>query len=251
MSGLCVYGLIADADTLGTGILGTGIGGAAVRLLRAGALNALVSDIPPAPIARTRRSIAHAAVLERAVVHVDVLPLPCGSTTPHPAALAARIGAQADRLAAAFAGIAGRVQLTLKASWHEGIVSAEVIAADPELTCLRDRLQTLPATETSYERVELGLRVGAELAERRAAETAAMLAELSPLAEREVVLEPPEDDMIFNRAFLVPRARQAAFDAALRAVTSRHGDRVMFRHIGPMPPNHFVELPFDPLTEAA
>ena len=53
------------------------------RLLPAGSLAALVSDVPPGPVAQTRRNmVAHTSVLERAIARTDVLPLRFGTVAP-------------------------------------------------------------------------------------------------------------------------------------------------------------------------
>jgi hypothetical protein len=107
---------------------------------------------------------------------------------------------------------------------------------------MRDRLRSRPANETYYERVELGRRVEAALAERRATEAAAIVAALAPLAEREAELRALDEDMILNRAFLVRRENEALFDARMQSVAERYADRVNFRYVGPVPPYNFVRL---------
>ncbi len=99
-----------------------------------------------------------------------------------------------------------------------------------------------PAGETYYERIELGRRVEAALAGRRDAEQSAILAELVPLAERHESLLAHDEDMILNHAFLVPRAAEAGFDAAVARLAERSGDRLEFRYVGPVPPFNFVNL---------
>ena len=198
------------------------VSGGPVRLLPAGPLAALVSDVPPGPVAQTRRNmVAHTSVLERAIARTDVLPLRFGTVAPDADAFARCVAANANRFDTALRDIDGRVELGLKASWRSGVVYAEIIAADAELCRLRDRLRSRPASETYYERVELGRRVEAALVGRRALETATILAELAPLAEREAELHTLDDDMILNRAFLVPRDQEAQFDARVQAVAER------------------------------
>jgi len=244
---LYVYGLVEDADAM-TGAsadlcLGQGIGAGDVRLMPAGRLTALVSDLVPGPVAQTRRNmIAHTSVLERAIARTDVLPVRFGTIAPDAATLVRCVAANDDSFRAAFRDISGRVELGLKASWRDGVVYGEIVAADEELCRLRDRLQKLPASETYYERVELGRRVEAALSVRRAAETAAILTELAPLAEREAELHNLDNDMILNRAFLVRRENEALFDSRLQAVAERCAARISFRYVGPMPPYSFVHL---------
>jgi hypothetical protein len=248
---LYVYGLVDDANRLAGVTLGVGVGGAAVTLLDHGVLTALVSDTPPGLVPQTRRNmLSHTAVLERAMTHATVLPVRFGTVAPAAAALTGCIAANAKEFRAALADIAGRVELGVKASWREGVVYAEIVAEDSELCRLRDRLRTRPPNETYYERVELGRRVEAALVERRQAETAAIYAELAPLAEREVELRLLEEDMIFNRAFLVKRENEVLFDQRMQAIADRCAERVAFRYVGPVPPYNFIKLHTDWLAGA-
>ncbi len=253
---LYVYGVTQEAVALDLAALGEGVGGAGVRLLQPPAapslsreprgLAALVSDIAPGPVAQTRRNmVAHTALLERAMAQATILPVRFGTVAPGETALAACIAANAAGFHAALRDIDGRVELGVKASWREGVVFAEIVAADPELCRLRDRLRSRPASETYYERVELGRRIEAALVQRRAAEAAAILAALAPLAEREVELRTVEEDMILNRAFLVRRENEAAFDARIAALAERTAARLSFRYVGPVPPYNFVHLQAD------
>ena len=108
-----------------------------------------------------------------------------------------------------------------------------------------------PPSETYYERIDLGRRVEAALAERRGSEANAILEELLPLAERVAELRLHEDDMIFNRAFLVRRDMEPRFDAALQSLADRFTDRMDFRYVGPVPPFNFVTLQAGWLTAPA
>jgi hypothetical protein len=249
-----VYGILpqqgADGHhaTWSMGI-GTGVAGAPVRLIDVGDLAAVVSAATAEPVARTRRNmLTHTSVLERVMPHGTVLPLRFGTVAPDAVALKACVAANHSAFREALHGIEGRVELGLKASWRKDGVLADIIGRDQNLRLMRDRLQTRPAGETYYERIELGRRVEAALAERRAVETAAIMAELLPLAEREAELRAHDEDMVLNRAFLVPRSMEAAFDAAVARVAERFAERLEFRYVGPVPPFNFVALRADWLT---
>ncbi len=247
MTGLYVYGIV-QADRTGhvpldPASLGTGIGGAAISYLAAGSLVALTSPADAPEVTKTRRNmIAHTKILERAIATTDVLPLRFGTVAPDAPTLTRCIGANAREFHAALAGIGGHVELGVKASWRQGVIFSEIIVSDSEIRRLRDRLQQRSANEAYYERIELGRRVEAMLAERRQAETAAIVAELGPLAARQAELRTQDDELVFNRAFLVRRENEAAFDAQLQAVSERHAGRMEFRYIGPVPPYNFVSL---------
>lgn len=240
---LYVYGVMAAPGEPARAYDADGVGGARVRLLVADDLAALVSDTGTAPVQRTRRNmLAHTAVLEQAMPCATVLPLRFGTVAPDAAALAACIGGNRGAFRAALRDIDGRVELGVKASWKPGHVFTHVVERDPSLRSLRDKLRSRPQGETYYERIELGRRVEAALAQLRITEAAAIMAELEPIAEREAELKPHDDDMIFNRAFLVRRAAEAAFDAAVERMAERCADRIAFRYVGPVPPFNFVSL---------
>jgi hypothetical protein len=247
---LYVYGLV-DAAAPGAE-LGQGLAAAPVARIPAGPLHAIVSAAPPLPVEGTRRNmLTHTAVLERVLGQADVLPLRFGTVAPDPGQLARGIAGTEAALREALEGVAGRVELGVKASWREGVAFREILAADPRLRALRDRLQARAAAETYYERIELGRRVEAAMLERRAAETAMLLAALSPLADREVELKVLDDGMVLNRAFLVRRADEAAFDAAMAALAEAHAARLEFRYVGPVPPYNFVTVRAGWLAAAA
>lgn len=259
MSGqaLYVYGVLAaNAQAVGAqagGLgAGTGVGGGAVRLLQEEDLAVLVSDAAAAPVQRTRRNmLAHTAVLEQAMPHATVLPLRFGTVAPGESALRACMAANRAAFRSALRDIDGRVELGVKASWRPGHVFTHVVDRDPALRQLRDRLRSRPAGETYYDRIELGRRVEAALAQLRVSEAAAIMAELEPIADREAELRPHDDDMIFNRAFLVRRNAEPEFDAAVGRIADRCADRIEFRYVGPVPPFNFVSLQAGWLTAPA
>jgi hypothetical protein len=240
------YGIAEAATPLAGATLGPGLGGAAVEVLPAGGLVVLAGPAPDGPVQATRRAmLAHTAVLERALAVADLLPLRFGTVAPDAATLTQAVATHAGALRSALAGVAGRVELGVKASWREGVAWREILAADTALRALRDRLRARPPAETYYERIELGRRVEAALAARREGETAAILAELAPLAERAEALATPEEEMVLNRAFLVRREAEPEFDAAMRRLAERHAERLEFRYVGPVPPYNFVSLRAD------
>jgi hypothetical protein len=249
---LYVYGLMHQADALDVADWGQGVCGGDVRLLQPpGQLATLVSDIAPGTVAQTRRNmLAHTRVLERAMARHTVLPVRFGTIAPDPALLGLCLARNDAAFRLALADIEDRVELGVKASWREGVVFAEIVAADAELCRLRDRLRSRPAQETYFERVELGRRVEAALLQRRGEEAAAILAILAPLAERSAALRALDDDMIVNHAFLVPRSQERAFDARMEHVAERCGARVALRYVGPVPPYNFVTVRADWLGDA-
>jgi len=253
MSALYVFGVLqsdALADAAG---FGPGLSGAPLRLVPGGSgLAALVADAPTEPPEATRRNmLGHTAVLERAIAAADVLPVRFATVAPDAVRLIGCLDRNADAFRTALAAIAGRIELGVKASWLDGVAFRDILAADAGLRALRDRLQNRPATQTYHERIELGRKVEAAITALRATDAAALVARLDTLAERALTLKPVDDSMVMNRAFLVRRAGEPAFDAAMRALGDDQDGRMGFRYIGPVPPYNFVTLRADWLAEAA
>jgi hypothetical protein len=249
---LYVYGVLPASAAPAAHEGGTGVSGGAVTRLTCDDLAVLVSAADSAPVPRTRRNLlAHTSVLERAMPHATILPLRFATVAPSASALTACITANRAAFRAALRDIDGQVELGVKAVWRSGLVFTDIVERDHGLRQLRDRLRTRPPSETYYERIELGRRVEAALAERRGSEANAILEELLPLAERVAELRLHEDDMIFNRAFLVRRDMEPRFDAALQSLADRFTDRMDFRYVGPVPPFNFVTLQAGWLTAPA
>lgn len=250
-SGLYLYGLAASGSLPDPTPLGPGIGGAALRWIAGPDIAALASDAPDEPVTPTRRNmLTHTAVLERAMREVPVLPVRFATVAPSEAAFAACLVANAVSFGQALDSIAGRVELGVKASWSKEAMFAGVVEDDPVLRATRDRLLAQPPAKTYYERIELGRRIEATLAERRAADAKAIMAALTPLAERSLELKLLDDSMILNAAFLVPQAAESAFDLVMDRLGKQFGDRVLFRYVGPIPPYNFVSLRADLLAAA-
>ena len=171
--GLWLYGIGMAAP--GGAPLGDGVAGAAVEAMDAAGFVALVSQAPAERPAPTRRHmLTHTAVLERATAAADVLPV----RLRHGGALRGDAGAMpgvnAMKLRDAMAGISDSVELGLRVSWREGVIFEEILAAEPSLRALRDRLARGRCRRPTRPSIALGRRVEAALAQRARAGTAAL-----------------------------------------------------------------------------
>jgi hypothetical protein len=215
-------------------------------------LSVITEPAPEPELAPTRRHmLAHTAVLERALARASVLPVRFGTIAPDEVLLVRCVEANAAAFVAALAEIEGRLELGVKASWRDGVIFREIIDADPQLRALRDRLHSRPASETYYERIELGRRVEAALIGQRAREAEAIVAPLRTLADRSVSQKLRDEAMILNEAFLVRRDHEAEFDRAMEELADRSGDRLVLRYVGPVPAYNFVSVRADWLTQDA
>jgi hypothetical protein len=147
-----------------------------------------------------------------------------------------------DELAQLLDRFDGRVQLTLKASYHEDVVVAEILASDAGLARLREAIQGRREDETRKERIALGERINAAIEMRRTRDCEEIMQRLRPLADA-IALEPPEDElMVAHVGFLLPRDRIEELDATLEEIAQERAELMRFRLLGPMPPYSFIDV---------
>jgi hypothetical protein len=242
-SPIYVYGFTSVEQAPDPDFLGQGIGGVPASVITGTRIAALVTPASAEPVDPIRRNmLAHTKLLERAMCTATVLPMRFGAVAPSEAAVLRCMEKHVAALEGAMTSIVERVELGVKATWQDGVIYADIMAGDASLRSLRDRLQSRPASETYYERIELGREVERRLVARREAEAAEIVALLTPLADRVAELRTLEETMILNRAFLVSRANERQFDARMEDLKTRFDGRISFRYVGPVPPYNFVSL---------
>jgi hypothetical protein len=236
-----VYGVIGASHRPPDG---EGIGGGSIATVVLDDLAALVSDVPDGQLEPDRDELMrHARVLERALEGGTVLPMRFGVVMPDEETVRRRLLADhRDGLAAQLAELDGKVELNVKAIYHEDVVLAEVVAESPEVARLREESRGKPDDATYYERIRLGELVSEAVDRKRAEDGRLLLTALEPLATAVEEGEPIHERMALNASFLVARDRLDAFDQAVEALGAEHDARMRFKYTGPLPPHSFVEL---------
>lgn len=231
-----VYGVVA-ADAPAPD--GSGIDARPLRLLSDGGVGAIVSDAPAETPAFGREALtAHSAVLEAALASATVLPMRFGVIMDGDDAVRTELlAAHRDELLAQLERLAGRVELSLRATYEEAPLLREILASEPQIRALH------AASRGSYlEQVQLGEMIAAAVEARRRRDTDEILARLAPLAEDYQLAEPRHERMALSASFLIPREDIASFDAAVDDVGRRQRHRMRLRYTGPLPPHSFVTL---------
>jgi hypothetical protein len=146
-----------------------------------------------------------------------------------------------DRFVTLLDDLENRVQFTLTGRYEQDAVLREVLIGDPEIADLREKVRTLPEDASYYDRVRLGELVVRALEDRRDAEAADIVERLAPFAVATASnpLGAPEE--VINAAFLVERARQEEFEAAVEAAGEALVGRIRLRLLGPIAPYDFVD----------
>ncbi|MBI4336423.1 MAG: GvpL/GvpF family gas vesicle protein [Chloroflexi bacterium] len=231
----------------------TGLDGQSpVHLLCRQGIGAVVSEYRGEPLGTLpqqellRKLLAHQQVVERAMLHHAVLPVRFGTVLDGPAEATAVLAQGFQSLQEALRVMHDKVEMDVAATWELEPVLREV-AQEEAIVRARAALagQGPPTLE---QRVQMGQMVKAALDRRRAQYRQRAVAHLAPLAVDMAQNALVSDSLVMNTAFLVPRARQQAFEEAIRQLDQRFMGHIAFRIIGPLPPYSFSTVEVGRLT---
>ncbi|MBB5751379.1 GvpL/GvpF family gas vesicle protein [Prosthecomicrobium pneumaticum] len=241
--GKYLYGIIEAADDAQFETPGIGTG-APVHTLRCGRLAAVVSDAPRIDYPNSRRNmLAHTRVIEEVMARHTLLPVCFGTVASDAEAVVEKIlRPRRDELLERLGLMQDRVELGLKATWHEDVVFEEVLAENPAIRKLRDSLVGRPAEKTHFDRVRLGEQIGQALERKRLEDEQRILDRLRSFVHMTKLNKPIGDRMVLNAAFLVEAAQERALDQAVRAMDADWSARLGFKYVGPVPPYNFVTI---------
>lgn len=238
-----VYGVVRAGTPVPTD-LPAGIAGAGVGLVTHGEVAAVVSTVDPdEPTARRADLVAHSGVLDGLAEHGPVLPVRFGSVLEDEAAVVRDLlAAEHDRLRAMLEDLAGHVQLSVRASYEEELVLAEVVAEHPDVAALRERTRDLPEDASYGDRIRLGELVSAAMESKREADGGALLAAVLPHCAGHRTRDGAGLAHLLEGSFLVHQDRRQAFEAALEGVAEGLHPRARVQLLGPLAPYDYVDL---------
>ena len=224
--------------------LGMGERGDAVYTVHQGDLAAVVSDSPSDSFeARRRNMMAHTAVLEEVMNSFTILPLRFSTVAPDAELVRDKLlGERRDELLSLWRKMDGRVELGLKAFWHEDTLFQGIVDENPQIRSLRDSLAGRPAEASHAERMKLGELVEAAMKQRRQRDSELILSRVRPLAHDVAINDNYGERMVLNAAFLVDKDAEPRVDEAVQQLDTELGQRLMFKYVGSAPPYNFVKL---------
>lgn len=214
-----------------------------VWVVEAGELGAIAGPAPADDERAVRdQALAHARVLEAAVVDAPVVPFRFGTIVPG----AQKVGedlllAHHDELAELLRRVGDRVQLTLKAYYDEDLLLREIVERDRQIAQLRDQVRELSEEEGRDPRVQLGELVNAAVEQTRERDAAELLRALEPVTVAAAIDPLEREYMVLNAPLLVERGRQRELEQTVERLAEERADGMRFRLLGPMPPYSFVD----------
>jgi Gas vesicle synthesis protein GvpL/GvpF len=228
-----VYGVVRTGHPVP--VAARGVGALRVRRLRTGGLTAVVSEVPEGLRARRRDLMAHQGLLLDLSRGGPVLPMRFGMVAPDERTVVERLAAGRQAYLAALERLDGRCEMNVKALPAEHAVEP-LVREDPRVRRLSEQARRSPGYEAS---VRLGEAVAAGLARRAAEAATRALREFTALADG-AVRGPQVPGCALNMSFLVARADDERFRAAVERFADDHRDHVELRLTGPLPCYSFV-----------
>jgi len=235
-----VYGVVAPGTSLPRA---KGVGGGGLKLIEGGSVAAVVSDVTPPVRAGKQELQTHSRVLQRVLERGPVLPMRFGMVMAAEDVSRELLEPFEEDLSEQLGELAGAIELHLRATYEEQALMSEVVAADPQIAALRDRLKGQPPDATYYAQIDLGQRVAQGVEGAAARDRDEILRALEPLSIAVSVGDPQHERVACDAAFLVEQAAMGEFDRAVDELGRRGEGRLRFSYSGPHPPYSFVELP--------
>lgn len=241
---LYVYA-IAEVNGLDTDIP-KGISGQPVYRIASGPLAAFVSAYPAMTIRPERRHIAASQGVLRALqAKIDLLPMTFGTLTTTADAVIDLLSRYREALLTQLDRVRGTVEMGVRLSLEVPDPIAYLVAHSDELRDARDRTFRRRRLPSHGERIRLGQLCESALHRYQEAQTAQLVALLSPSCTAISTLPVQNDRQVANLAVLVPRAGVDAFTAAVHTAAQAFNDDLAFNLHGPWPPYNFVQLALD------
>jgi hypothetical protein len=237
-----VYGIVPASKRAPRGM---GVARRRLRTVETSDVAAIVSDVPGGELRAGRDDLlAHARVLERALEDGVVLPMRFGIVLPDSDSVRDELlDEHRDDLLEQLAMFDGKVELHVRAVYHEPALMAELIESNPEIAARHESVRGQPEDATYYARIQLGQLVAEGVERARQIDASAILDELEPLAVAVDAGTPEHEHVAAQLSFLVERSRLAEFDQAVDRLGQRNEGRLRFKYTGPLPPYSFVALP--------
>ena len=220
--------------------------GTEVWVVELGDLAAIVGQAPPEDDAQALRdqAIAHARVLEAAILDAPVVPFRFGNVVPGGDEDVGRelLESRHDEFARQLEKLKNYVQMTVKITYDENAVLRQIVDGQPEIAQLREQARQGDEVTTRDARVRLGEMISNALQQLREKDASEILEQLKPVSVAAMGEDLESEYMVLNAPFLIERSRLPEFEDALEGAAEERQARMRVTLLGPMPAYNFLDV---------
>jgi hypothetical protein len=241
--GRYVYGVIESRAPVGFGRSSIGGVNEDVYTVHYGDIAAVVSRTPVFIFDPTRdNALAHEHVIESVMKNYTIIPMSFGTVFRTDDDIREVLKSIYSSLKDVLKQMTGKLEFGLKVTWDRDRIIEELQREHDEIHRFHQELTRKHLQSTYFARMQLGRMIDKALAELAANYVREIYDGLRAVCVASRDNKPIGDKMIMNAAFLIQKAREAEFDAAVNRVAQKFGDRLNFKYTGPWPPYNFVNI---------
>src|SRR5436309_15086008 len=241
--GRYVYGIVETKEHLNFGKIGIGGAGEAVYGVNHQDIAAVVSKTAVAIFDPTRENaLAHEHVIESVMKNYTIIPMSFGTVFRTDDDIREVLKSIYSSLKDVLKQMTGKLEFGLKVTWDRDHIIEELKREHEEIHRFHQELTRKHLQSPYFARMQLGRMIDKALAELAANNVREIYDGLRSVCVASRDNKPIGDKMIMNAAFLIQKAREAEFDAAVNKVAQKFGDRLNFKYTGPWPPYNFVNI---------
>lgn len=240
-SGKYVYCIMQATLPLRFGPIGIGSEPVEVHTVNYKDIAAVVSDTPLEVYDPTRENVlAHERVNEAVMKRFTVIPMSFNTVFKTREDIVELLRTAYDAFRDVLGKMEDKLEFGLKVVWEPEIVIREIEKENENVRLLREQISSQKGS-TYFARMQYGRLVDSLLQERSERLVAEIFQALADVSVASRANKPIGDKMILNAAFLVPRDREAEFDARVKEIDAKHAN-LKLKYTGPWPPYNFVNI---------
>jgi gas vesicle protein GvpL/GvpF len=239
--GKYVYCIVRADEALRFGPIGFGTPPGEVYTVLYEDIAAVVSDAPIEVLDATRENVlAHERVNEAVMKYQTVIPMSFGTVFKTRDDIVELLRGAHGAFQDVLTKMENKVEFGLKVLWDRDAMIRHLEHDDEDIRRLKSEIAAQKGS-TYFARVQYGRLVDGALQSRSEQYVSEIFEALRDVCVASRANKPIGDKMIMNAAFLVERAREAAFDTRVKRLGASD-DTLTFRYTGPWPPYNFVNI---------
>jgi Gas vesicle synthesis protein GvpL/GvpF len=245
-TGCYVYGIVPVDVKVNSRVYG--VENREIRLVRCGAVAALVSDVDlSGPLGTQENLKSHQEILDSSITDLPVLPVRFGAVLASEHAVVEELlEPNHDEFVAALEELDGLAEYLVKGRYIEQAILEEILSQQPRAAQLRRQLRGADADATRYPRIRDAEPISNSIAAKREEDTRLLLSTMEDHSQASFVREPTHELDAVHVAFLLDVTKADELERVTGELGSRWDGRVELRVLGPMAPYDFAEFAQEP-----